>query len=112
MAIVKISKKTSKYLMIALISVLTFSIYSGFNKFEEKSTYTNTNNYVHFAIVLNDLIHELQKERGYSSGFVASNGKSFSLELKKQRRNTYKKIKLLKTLPLLKIVTVEQANDC
>ena len=37
---------------------------------------------------INDLIHELQKERGYSAGFVASTGKNFARNLVRQRTET------------------------
>ena len=35
-----------------------------------------------------DLVHELQKERGYSAGFTASQGANFRAELTAQRRET------------------------
>lgn len=35
-----------------------------------------------------DLIHEMQKERGYTSGFIASHGTAFRAELTKQRAAT------------------------
>ncbi|MQQ06839.1 methyl-accepting chemotaxis protein [Epibacterium sp. SM1979] len=35
--------------------------------------------------IVHDLVHEIQKERGYSAGFLASSGKNFSTELKEQR---------------------------
>lgn len=35
-----------------------------------------------------DLVHELQKERGYSAGFISSGGTSFSGELSRQRAAT------------------------
>ncbi len=38
--------------------------------------------------VLGSLAHELQKERGYSAGHVASGGKNFSRELADQRKQT------------------------
>ena len=38
--------------------------------------------------VINDLIHELQKERGYSAGFVASAGANFARNLVQQRTET------------------------
>lgn len=38
--------------------------------------------------VINDLIHELQKERGFSAGFIASNGESFSADLAGQKLAT------------------------
>lgn len=37
-----------------------------------------------------DLVHEIQKERGYTSGFIASQGKAFKAELLKQRIATDK----------------------
>ena len=37
---------------------------------------------------VNDLIHELQRERGYSAGYISSNGESFSNQLKAQRDAT------------------------
>ncbi|WP_165595916.1 methyl-accepting chemotaxis protein [Tritonibacter horizontis] len=40
------------------------------------------------ANILNSLVHELQKERGYSAGFIASAGKNFPAELDLQRRDT------------------------
>lgn len=37
---------------------------------------------------INDLVHEMQKERGYSAGFISSEGKIFSAELAAQRLAT------------------------
>ena len=39
-------------------------------------------------VYVNDLIHELQKERGFSAGFTASQGSNFASELQAQRRRT------------------------
>ena len=38
--------------------------------------------------LVNTLVHEMQKERGYSAGFLASGGKKFPDKLKEQRRIT------------------------
>ena len=96
MKIIKIKKNIPKLLIIPLLILFIFSIYSGLNKLEEKTIYANTQEYILFATMANNLIHELQKERGYSSGFTASKGKFFSLELKQQRDKSNKKIELLK----------------
>ena len=37
---------------------------------------------------MNDFIHEMQKERGYSAGFIASKGKNFPTQLAEQRKVT------------------------
>ncbi len=39
-------------------------------------------------ILINDLIHELQKERGFSAGFIASSGENFSGEVVGQKLAT------------------------
>ncbi|WP_349648723.1 bacteriohemerythrin [Candidatus Parabeggiatoa sp. HSG14] len=46
-----------------------------------------------FAIKSSALVHELQKERGMSAGFLGSQGSKFSSELKTQRFKTDKAIK-------------------
>ncbi|CUH79392.1 Aspartate chemoreceptor protein [Tritonibacter multivorans] len=38
--------------------------------------------------IVNDFIHEMQKERGYSAGFIASKGKNFPTQLAEQREAT------------------------
>lgn len=43
--------------------------------------------------IVNDLIHEMQKERGYSAGFIASKGKNFPKEIKDQRVATDEALK-------------------
>jgi methyl-accepting chemotaxis protein len=40
------------------------------------------------SIAFSQLIHELQKERGMSSGFIASSGEKFTVELPEQRLRT------------------------
>ncbi|MDF9302825.1 methyl-accepting chemotaxis protein [Tritonibacter mobilis] len=38
--------------------------------------------------LMNNVVHEMQKERGFSAGFIASQGKNFPTELTEQRRLT------------------------
>ncbi|MDF1836620.1 MAG: methyl-accepting chemotaxis protein, partial [Planctomycetota bacterium] len=47
------------------------------------------------AVHTSDLIHETQKERGYTAGFLKSDGKLFQEELPTQRRATDSKIEAL-----------------
>ncbi len=39
-------------------------------------------------VLINDLVHQLQRERGYSAGFVASGGENFCADLARQRPAT------------------------
>ena len=50
------------------------------------------------------LVHELQKERGRTAGFLGSGGKTFSQELKEQRKETDRRIAQLKEVLSMKTV--------
>ncbi|MCW9067399.1 MAG: nitrate- and nitrite sensing domain-containing protein [Sulfurimonas sp.] len=95
MKIIEIKKKVPKFLILPLIVLLILSIYSGLDKYQEKEQLVVLKGYIVFSKLATDLIHELQKERGLSSGFLASGGKSFTDELNKQRDLTDIKIQLL-----------------
>jgi HD-GYP domain-containing protein (c-di-GMP phosphodiesterase class II) len=95
MKIVEFKKKMPKFLILPLIVLLGLSLYSGIIKYEEKEALVTINESMKFTQVASNVIHELQKERGLSSGFSASSGKTFSDELKQQRKVTDAKIKLL-----------------
>ena len=47
------------------------------------------------GVVLSGVVHQLQKERGRSDGFIASGGKTFAAELPTQRLETDKAPKIL-----------------
>ena len=43
------------------------------------------------SVVYSELVHELQKERGMTAGFLGSGGTQFASKLKNQRQDTDKK---------------------
>ena len=49
------------------------------------------------GVRIGDLVHEIQKERGRSAGYLGSNGTDFKQELAKQRTLTDHQIELLQT---------------
>jgi HD-GYP domain-containing protein (c-di-GMP phosphodiesterase class II) len=95
MKIIEIKRKIPKFLILPLVVLLILSIYSGLDKYQEKTQLNTLKEYLHFSELANSLVHELQKERGLSAGFLASKGKSFLDELNRQRETTDIKIKLL-----------------
>lgn len=95
MNMIELKKKMPKFLILPLIILLGLSLYSGITKYEKKTALIVLNEGIKFTQVASNVIHELQKERGMSSGFLASNGKVFFDELKGQRKTTDAKIKLL-----------------
>jgi hypothetical protein len=58
------------------------------------------------SIAANNLVHELQKERGASAGYINSKGAKFSSTLRNQRKETDHKIKLLNEVLAAKDITV------
>lgn len=50
-----------------------------------------------FAVLASNLVHELQKERGFTAGFLGSKGEKFSNQLTEQRKAVDEKNKLLNT---------------
>ena len=80
-----------------IILILIFIILTGnlfFIKYNNYKSLLNLENGVNISIQLSNLVHELQKERGMSSGYLSSNGKKFKEQLKMQRILTDKRIKI------------------
>ena len=70
----------------------------------------NLHKQVKLAIEIANVLHETQKERGATAGFIGSNGKKFNNKLPKQRLNTDKKINMLKvTISKLKYLLNKKA---
>lgn len=72
-----------------LISFIVYFVYQDFNRAQENLfILSNTSETVRETRLINDLVHELQKERGYSAGYVASGGTAFSKQVAQQRLKT------------------------
>ena len=109
------SKFTIKFTMICivLLSSITISYYTfrdvlhSFNVVEKKHKLKEL---IKLSETLSLLIHETQKERGMSAGFLGSGGKKFNTMLPKQRLLTDEKIRMYKEV-LSKIDLSKYSND-
>ncbi len=63
-----------------------------------KITSGNLKNEVKIAVAISNLVHETQKERGATAGYLGSKGKKFTAKLPAQRLLTNKKLRTLKNL--------------
>ena len=93
----KLSTKLMLMLSIPIIGLLFFSINGILEKFsilEETETIQVLSK---LAVHTSALVHELQKERGATAGFVGSQGKKFAQELPAQQADTDQKITELET---------------
>ncbi|WP_299570379.1 methyl-accepting chemotaxis protein [uncultured Shewanella sp.] len=81
-------KTLHKLLLLIIPPLVICLIYGGMfvhNKYETKSELTTVLSLSDLAVINSALVHELQKERGMSAGFIGSQGKSFANGLPNQR---------------------------
>ena len=82
-------------LFIPLVGLLYFSIKETSDKLAVVRQMDQLSSLVKLGNNLSELVHELQKERGNSAGFIGSEGKNFILELDQQRRLSDSKVAAL-----------------
>lgn len=63
--------------------------------------------YVSLSIKISSFVHEVQKERGMTAGYISSKGKKFSDALTKERKKTDSKLHELKD----QIATLDKTNE-
>lgn len=93
----KIGYKLVAIVLLPVIGLLYFSITSVLDKSQEASEMTAIEELSHYAVLSSSLVHETQKERGMTAGYLGSGGKSFASELPKQRSDVDKRVNELKS---------------
>lgn len=86
---------------VALLPALLFLLVLTFDGYYALTQIIKSNSmkhHVELTIATNQLVHELQKERGLSAGYIGSTGKKFDEALPKQRLLTEKAHKRVKDL--------------
>lgn len=81
--------------LLPLIGFICFAGDSFLQTYQEKTTLEEMLVLTESASVSSLLVHELQKERGASAGYLSSKGKSFTSAIKKHRQTTDEKTKAL-----------------
>jgi len=85
LANLKISSKLSLLLVIPMAAFLFYASTESLSRWQALNRLNQTERLLAVTRALGELIHELQKERGMSSGFVSSKGSRFGPELGRQR---------------------------
>jgi methyl-accepting chemotaxis protein len=78
-----------KLLILLLIPTLSFIGYAGSTVLKSRTVAKENKiigEHTVLATYMSDLVHELQKERGFTAGYLGSSGAKFSTELNQQRR--------------------------
>jgi diguanylate cyclase (GGDEF)-like protein/PAS domain S-box-containing protein len=85
------------WLLVAFFLALSyFASHNLIEKIEERDNARAIRSWTETSIVFNALIHELQKERGLSSGLIAAGGTQFGPELQEQHALTDRAIERLR----------------
>ncbi len=93
---VKISIKMLVMVLVPIAGMLIFAAKDISGKIANLQSLQTTRALTAFAVKSGSLIHELQKERGLSVGFISTKGEKFREDLSKQRSDTDSQINELK----------------
>ena len=74
--------------IIPLVGMLWFSVQLIIQKYDLSHDMASLQQFAELSVKASALVHETQKERGYTAGFVASKGKKFGTKLQSQRNLT------------------------
>jgi len=82
------------FLIIPILTILYFSSTNILLKLNEQREGEKSLEFIHISFQIDDVLHELQKERGISAGYIGSQGKKLRQDLLAQRKLTDEKIKI------------------
>lgn len=92
-------KFNQKIVLLAFIPLAGLLLMSSFIALKQMSEMQKTEKIIELAdlsVYVSNLVHELQKERGLSAGFIGSHGEKFKQEVEQQRQATDHKYQQLK----------------
>ncbi|WP_345992451.1 nitrate- and nitrite sensing domain-containing protein [Sulfurimonas sp. HSL-1716] len=81
---------------LAIGAIFLFGMKLSYDSYTNYRDAKNTQSIVALSLKMSAVLHELQKERGASAGFVGSKGASFADILSNQKKDTDKKLDILK----------------
>lgn len=88
----KLNHKLTLLVTVPILVMLSFSIYQSNKALKLRFTSTQLEVMVAFSVHASNLVHELQKERGMTAGFIGSKGQKFADKIISQRKLTDEKL--------------------
>ena len=85
---IKLSQAIALIAILPSIAAIFFATQLILSEAERSTKASKVSDITELSLKLNDLVHELQKERGASAVFLSGKGQNFHAELNKQRKNT------------------------
>ena len=93
----RVRTKLVLFMLVPLITIFSLISNNIYNKYSLVRDNDQIFQFIMIVAELDELVHSLQKERGLSSGFVASEGKLYQDELSTQRQHSNKRLSQLYT---------------
>ena len=87
-----IRKKLILLSSIVLVVIFAYSLKIGLDSYNSYVNDNETHDIIELSVKMSSVLHELQKERGASAGFIGSGGKKFADILPLQQKETDKRI--------------------
>jgi len=91
----KLAQKLALMVLVPVVVMVGFAAIEAISVFSLRQTTVQLQAMTELSVNSSNLVHELQKERGMTSGFIGSKGQKFATEIKGQRQATNEKIKVL-----------------
>ena len=82
------SKKLYLLLAIPIISLIVYTMITFASAYADTGKYAKVKSLAQLSVKISNVVHETQKERGLSAGFLGSKGVKFAEQLAKQRKLT------------------------
>ena len=91
----KIRTKLLWMLLTPLLSLLFLGIYTFYEEYKHYRTSLESSKVIGISMKISDLVHALQKERGLSAGYMASDSMKYEEVLNRNRESTDDKLQML-----------------
>ncbi len=85
---IRVRAKLFVLLALPVTALIALSASNALHTYREMRDMASAKDVVALSLACGELIHELQKERGLSAGFIAGKGTAYSTEIKEQRQKT------------------------
>ena len=87
-------------ILIPLLGLGYFAISNIYQSYNSYSTVSRLEKFARLSVSIGDLVHETQKERGYTAVYLFSNGEELRAELQQQRISTNKTVDAIRNFLL------------
>ena len=89
---ISIRNKLILLLILPVVALLYFASSTIFDRYKSEVEYNNIHSLIGIGVLVGNYVHESQKERGMTAGYIGTSGNKFAEELPKQSAASDKKI--------------------